>query len=178
MESRLNIIRRERQCSQCGEPGHNRRNCNFTTIDQYCRIRENTEFFQFPPIRQPQIINVITYREMRDIFFFEENAVDEVLEENEKEKINLAYFDVEDFTNKECGKECVKECGICLVDDIKACRMAKLNCGHEFCDRCTDKLITEEKSCCALCRAEITNVEVLSGESYGVLKDNSKINAF
>ena len=175
MESRLNIIRRERQCSQCGEPGHNRRNCNFTTIDQYCRLRENAEFFQFPPIavnRVTPIINVITYREIRDIFFFEENAVDEVLEEKEKEKIILSYFDVED------EEEIIKECGICLADDIKMCRMAKLNCGHEFCDRCTDKLITEEKSCCALCRAEITNVEVSSGESYGVLKDNSKINAF
>jgi hypothetical protein len=175
MESRLNIIRRERQCSQCGESGHNRRNCNFTTIDQYCRIRENADFFQFPPIPlniPNPIINVITYREIRDIFFFDEEELveEEEEEEKEKEKINLSYFDVEDFSSKECG--------ICLADDIKMCRMAKLNCGHEFCDKCTDRLITKEKSCCALCRAEITNIEVMCGESYGVLKDNSKINAF
>ena len=176
MESRLNIIRRERQCSQCGEPGHNRRNCNFTTIDEYCRIRENAEFFQFPPIpvnnRVTQIVNVITYREIRNVIFFDEEELveEEPVEEKENKPIILSYFDIEDFSNKECG--------ICLADDIKMCRMAKLNCGHEFCDICTDKLITEEKSCCALCRAEITNVEVMSGESYGVLKDNTKINAF
>jgi len=172
MESRLNIVRRERQCSQCGESGHNRRNCNFTSIDEYCRLRENADFFQFPPIpvnRSNPIMNVVTIQEIRDIFFFDEGQQDEQ-DLVADEKIKLFYYDVEDFSKKECG--------ICLADDIKMCRMAKLNCGHEFCDRCTDKLITEEKSCCALCRAEITKVEVNSGESYGVLKDNSKIDAF
>ncbi len=176
MESRLNIVRRERQCSQCGEPGHNRRNCNFTTIDEYCRLRENADFFQFPPIevnRPTQIINVITVQEMRNIFFDEEEIVEEEVEEEVvEEKTTLSYYHVED------EEEAVKECGICLADDIKRYRMAKLNCGHEFCDKCTDRLITKEKSCCALCRAEITNVEVMCGQSYGVLKDNSKINSF
>jgi hypothetical protein len=137
-------------------------------------LRENAEFFQFPPIQvnsPTPIINVITIQEMRDIFFFEEGPVEEepVEEEEEIKTTTLSYYHVED------EEEAVKECGICLADDIKKYRMAKLNCGHEFCDKCTDKLITKEKSCCALCRAEITNVEVMCGESYGVLKDNSKI---
>jgi hypothetical protein len=118
------------------------------------------------------IINVVTIQELRNIFFLEEGPIEE------NKTINLSYYHVEEEEEEqECGKECGKECGICLADDIKMCRMAKLNCGHEFCDKCTDKLITEDKSCCALCRAEITNVEVSSGESYGVLKDNSKISA-
>jgi hypothetical protein len=146
-------------------------------------LRENAEFFQFPPIQvnSPNpIINVITIQEMRDIFFFdeegeeliEEEPVEEEPVEEEIKTTTLSYYHVED------EEEAVKECGICLADDIKRYRMVKLNCGHEFCDKCTNRLITQEKSCCALCRAEITNVEVMCGESYGVLKDNSKITNF
>jgi hypothetical protein len=176
MTSRLNIIQRERRCSRCEEVGHTSRNCNFTTIDEYCRLRENAELFQFPPIRvnRPEVVSVLSTREFREMFLqFVGQENNNVLTE-EKKEIKLFYYHIEDENDNNNNMEC----GICLADDIRGCRMAKLNCGHSFCDRCTDNLITEEKSCCALCRAEITKVEVNSGESYGVLKDNIVLSTF
>ena len=180
MASRLNIVRRERQCSQCEEPGHTRRTCGFTTIDEYCNLRNNAEFFHNVPLfnRRPVAISVTNIREFRQMilgFAGEEgeNLEEEEEEEKEEEKvIKLFYFHLDNENITE-----VRDCGICL-DDVNICRMTKLNCGHNFCDKCTDSLITKEKSCCALCRAEITCVEVFSGESYGLLKDNSTLSTF
>ena len=167
MTSRLNIIQRERRCSRCEEIGHTVRNCNFTTIDEYCRFRNNTEYVPMFFRRQNSLLTVSpeTIQEARSLIH-SQNAS----QNTEKKEICLLYYHFEqenDDTNMECG--------MCLTDNMKTCRMAKLNCGHTFCDRCTDKLITEEKSCCAFCRAEITSVEVSSGESYGMLKDNTEL---
>ena len=165
MESRLKIIQRERRCSRCEEVGHTRRNCNFTTIDDYCRFRDNTEYvpvFLSRPLNP--IASSVTIQEVRSLIYGQN------VENEQKKEIKLLYYHFEDenYNNN-------VECGICLSDNIKMYRMAKLNCGHAFCDRCTDKLITEEKSCCAFCRAEVTTVEVNSGESYGLLKDNTAL---
>ena len=189
MNSRLPFIRRERRCSYCSETGHNRRNCRSITIDDYCRFRDTAEMFSGAPLidYRPAVnfTPIMSSREFQNMFtqmFIQgallqdglEEGIEEGFEEIEevveevKQGINLIYYIDSESTD-------IKECGICLTDDIKICRMTKLNCGHEFCDKCTDKLITTQKSCCALCRREITSVEVNSGESYGVLKDNVKL---
>ena len=67
------------------------------------------------------------------------------------------------------------ECGICLSDDVKTCRMVSLNCGHSMCDKCLDGIL--DKSCntnCPFCREEISEVETKCGESFGLLKENDK----
>ena len=161
MTSRLQITRR---CSNCDQRGHNRRNCSVLTIGNYCYFRENSEFFQQPPLirRTP-----VTYLRPTINIFLEGSV------EQTQKNIKLYYYHVE-----EEEQEGTQECAICLSDDYKTCQMAKLNCGHQFCSKCTDNLITNEKSCCALCREEITKVEVSSGESYGVLKENECLSAF
>ena len=58
MTSRLNIIQRVRRCSRCEEVGHTVRNCNFTTIDEYCRLRNNTEYATMFFTRQNSILTV------------------------------------------------------------------------------------------------------------------------
>ena len=43
------------------------------------------------------------------------------------------------------------ECAICFEEK----KMAKLNCGHLFCENCVNKI-----NVCALCRSNITNIEI------------------
>ena len=168
MTSRLQIIRR---CSNCDQRGHNRRNCSVLTIGNYCYFRENAELFQQPPLirRTP-----VTYlRPTINIFL--EGSVEQGSVEQTQKNIKLYYYHIEEEEQEQEGNQ---ECAICLSDDYKTCQMAKLNCGHQFCNNCTDNLITSKKSCCALCREEITKVEVSSGESYGVLKENECLSTF
>ena len=150
-------------------------------IDEYCYFRDTSENFTHRPMfsYRPALnfTPAMSRREFQNMFaqMFIEGAdlqggeeEEEEGEKEEDEKIKLIYF-IDNESNE------LKECGICLSDDIKICRMTTLNCGHEFCDKCTDNLITKTKSCCALCRGKITSVEVNSGESYGILKDNECI---
>ena len=66
------------------------------------------------------------------------------------------------------------ECGICLSDNIKICRMVSLNCGHSVCDNCLDGILDKScNTCCPFCREEISEVETNCGESFGLLKENA-----
>jgi hypothetical protein len=57
-------------------------------------------------------------------------------------------------------KNIYPDCSICL-EKVDSCKIVKLNCKHEFCNECIIKTIkTENRNtlCCALCRAEISNI--------------------
>ena len=78
--------------------------------------------------------------------------------------------------NKEtCNKEtCNKEtCYICLDDEVKLENIVKLNCNHQFCCSCIVSVLetnnVDKVPICALCRADITTIEVNSGDNYNVI---------
>ena len=70
------------------------------------------------------------------------------------------------------------ECGVCLNGDVRNCKMVLLtDCGHSICDDCMSGM-AECVSCnlvCPYCREDINNVEVQSGESFGLLKNYTKV---
>ncbi len=72
----------------------------------------------------------------------------------------------------------MEECGICLNNEVRNCRMVLLtDCGHSVCDDCLCSM-AETKTCnlvCPFCREDIDNVEVQSGESFNTLKNCDKV---
>lgn len=60
--------------------------------------------------------------------------------------------------------ECECECNICY-ENYKKNEFIKLNCGHEFCKECIKKTLKNarnEEPCCAFCRSQFKNFEILS----------------
>ncbi len=70
------------------------------------------------------------------------------------------------------------ECGVCLNSEVRNSRMILLtDCGHSVCDECMSGM-AECASCnlvCPFCREDIDNVEVQSGDSFGLLKKCVKV---
>ena len=55
-------------------------------------------------------------------------------------------------------------CRICY-ESTEPTHFVKLNCGHEFCEKCTKKLCTQDKysyARCAYCRTTITDIECVN----------------
>jgi hypothetical protein len=71
-----------------------------------------------------------------------------------------------------------EECGICLNNEVRNCRMVLLtDCGHSVCDECLHSMAIA-KTCslvCPFCREDIDNVEVQCGESFNTLKNCDKV---
>ncbi len=88
-----------------------------------------------------------------------------------KKKVQVSfYMEPEEYTNEECG--------VCLNNSVRNCRMVMLtDCGHSVCDECLNGM-AECASCklvCPYCREDIDNVEVQCGESFNTLKNQSKV---
>ena len=66
-----------------------------------------------------------------------------------------------------CDKNTTKtrECGICLTDEIRADKMVKFGCEHEYCGDCAKKILYS-KPCCAFCRKDVQLVQVHSRPVY------------
>ena len=66
-----------------------------------------------------------------------------------------------------CDKNTTKtrECGICLTDEIRADKMVKFGCKHEYCGDCAKKILYS-KPCCAFCRMDVQLVQVHSRTVY------------
>lgn len=65
-------------------------------------------------------------------------------------------------------------CSICLEDNINYNKFVKLNCLHQFCEDCIEKILIFQKENshpkCALCRLKITSLNVKKEDIYNKMK--------
>ena len=66
----------------------------------------------------------------------------------------LSLFPDEEIKTTEISSLNDKICSVCL-EDIMQEDICHLNCGHEFCSPCLNKLFTMNKIDCPLCRQDI-----------------------
>ena len=66
----------------------------------------------------------------------------------------LSLFPDEEIKTTEISSLNDKICSVCLEDIIEE-DICHLNCGHEFCRSCLNKLFTMNKIDCPLCRQDI-----------------------
>jgi hypothetical protein len=85
-------------------------------------------------------------------------------------------LDIETNNSKSCKEDCDIDCAICY-EEVKNINKVTLNCGHQFCGDCIDKTIhkftTQEKPLCALCRTQISTLNIKNQEIYNTLLDKS-----
>ena len=68
----------------------------------------------------------------------------------------------------------VNDCCICMRDDVKISDIVKLNCCHQFCGECVTRTLEKHSSnkklvSCALCRANVTRIDVNSSECFNMV---------
>lgn len=85
-----------------------------------------------------------------------------------------------DVNNKEDNDKIVADCSICLREDIKISDLVKLNCCHQFCGECVTKTLETHSSdinpvSCALCRANVTRIDVNSSDCFTMVSKFCKI---
>lgn len=72
--------------------------------------------------------------------------------------------------------ESKENCLICYNDDENNSSMVKLNCGHEFCSSCVQKVLKlccpTKQPRCALCRMNMTSFEFRDQEAFDKIKSN------
>jgi len=117
-------------------------------------------------LQETQAFTLLVLRRIRDMAFLRSIITAELsLEEQTNEirtnrKFNIQTKILEYINTDEC------ECNICY-DSKEKQTFIKFNCSHEFCKDCvkqTLKNVRTEKPQCALCRAEIKNMELTSQE--------------
>ncbi len=74
----------------------------------------------------------------------------------------------------------VNDCCICMRDDVKISDLVKLNCCHQFCGECVTKTLETHSSdinpvSCALCRANVTRIDVNSSDCFTMVSKFCKI---
>ena len=85
-----------------------------------------------------------------------------------------------DVNNNEDNDKIVTDCCICLREDIKISDLVKLNCCHQFCGECVTKTLETHSSdihpvSCALCRANVTQIDVNSSDCFTMVSKFCKI---
>lgn len=85
-----------------------------------------------------------------------------------------------DITNKGCNDCSLEECTICFEEKQNVDKVT-LNCGHKFCGECIDKTINTYtsygKPICALCRTQISTLNIKNPEIYKILVNNTNANS-
>ena len=85
-----------------------------------------------------------------------------------------------DVNNNVDNNKIVTDCCICLREDIKISDLVKLNCCHQFCGECVTKTLETHSSdihpvSCALCRANVTRIDVNSSDCFTMVSKFCKI---
>ena len=81
---------------------------------------------------------------------------EQLTKQNNRFNIEAKISELQDDSNEIC------ECSICY-EQHKKLIFIKLDCGHEFCKDCIKQSLQNDKRkipCCALCRADIKNLEM------------------
>ena len=153
------------------------------SIDRTPRRHSDLEMMPLPSIRasrservrERRARDVMNYIPSPEFVSFVRNLMQELdteadfipfseSQENKKFNIALTLDNVVALVEESC------ECAICLNNEIEKPNIVKLNCEHQFCGDCiigtlkTHKKSSELEPRCALCRANILNIDTNSAD--------------
>lgn len=97
--------------------------------------------------------NIFSHMENEMIFSARTNIMSNFDNFNEPVKITLSEHQYNEIQSEKVESG---ECHICL-DEFKNTICKKLSCGHHYHDKCIKPWLTEQSTCCPVCRVDIKN---------------------